>query len=185
MIRRLLTRIADRLPARCIPIGGEPYLFRYYLGRVFGVTFYLHEFVRADAERWLHDHPWRLSLGVVLAGEYVEERMTGLSPYTGPVVKQRRVRWLNIITGSTAHRITEPRPGTWTLFIHTRKKKAWGFYEFAQSPTWRTPANDNIIGADSGVVYHQPFPSTDPDWHLQAPRGADLKREIYARRDAA
>jgi len=90
----------------------EPYLERYYLGTVRGVTFYLHRFVNKDADKETHDHPWSWAASVVLCGSYVEEIVTALCPDRGPVVKERIVSFFNWISATRFHRISTAKPET-------------------------------------------------------------------------
>lgn len=123
---RLIARVTRRPPD--FVIGGEerPYLRRWWViprNPVFNV--YLHEFLRSDDDRALHDHPWA-NVSVLLRGEYVEHVPEGARPRrAGDVV----VRLL----GSMRHRIelVRDRAGAeracWTLFITGPRYRAWGF----------------------------------------------------------
>lgn len=56
-------------------IGGHerPYLLRWRLlprNPVFNV--YLHQFLRSDDDRALHDHPWLFNVSLLLRGPYIE-----------------------------------------------------------------------------------------------------------------
>jgi hypothetical protein len=84
MINRALFNLTSRLPCRLIKPDDRPYLERYYVGQLFGVTFYLHRFVSADSERHVHNHPWTRGGSVILAGSYTEEIATDLCPHAGP-----------------------------------------------------------------------------------------------------
>lgn len=179
MIRKLLYKLTGRLPCRLIKVDDKPYMERYYVGRVFGVTAYLHRFVQGDGDRHVHDHPWDWSLGWVLAGGYEEERLTGFDPAGGWQQKTRRVRWWrpNFIGRRTFHRITEPEPETWTLFLHGRKTKGWGFL---------APAEEFLPG-QQGVVYHQPLDlAASAGWRERAQPGARAGRAAlgYGQRPA-
>lgn len=176
--------LSDRRPARCIPIRNKAYLLRFHLFRVMGKDFYLHQFLCADAERWLHDHPHEYGLGIVLRGSYVQEWMTGMCPERGPIVTEQHLRrfGLNWIRGRDAHRIIRAEPGTWTLFIRSERKKEWGFYE----------VRDNVIVLDGegdveyqgrAVVYRQPFNSSaTEDWAYrpETPKGRYLRERLRA-----
>ena len=106
MIRRALFRYTARRPCRLIDIEGRPYLERYYLGSLFGVTAYLHRFVGYDSDREVHDHPW-------------------------------------------------------TLFVHGRRFKTWGFLRRGRS----------------GARYFQPFDvNATRRWWERAPLGRDADR---------
>lgn len=151
-MNRLLYALTARLPCRLINLPSGPYLERYYVAR--GV--YLHRFVSGDSERQLHNHPWS-PLSVVLAGGYTEDVVTDLSA-DGPLFVSCRVRWWNRIPANKFHRITGPRPGTWTLFIHGERipGKGWGF----------------LRGRE-----FVPHPSASDGWHLTAPLGRDAGRQ--------
>jgi hypothetical protein len=165
VIRGLLRRWARRLRCRTIAIDGRPYLRRYLVARAFGCELYLHEFLTADGERHLHDHPWAWSASLVLAGGYVEQVLRHLDGYAGPVTALRAhdapgFNWV----GQGFHRIHALTPGTWTLFAVGPRRRMWGFLEY-QEPNGPT-------------IYHQPLEydrSAEPaDWST-FPRGADVE----------
>lgn len=165
MLNRLLYRFSGRLPVRFIDIDGAPYLERYYVGSVCGITAYLHRFVSGDDERQVHDHPWGWAAAIVLAGGYVEERLTALCPDYGWLSTWRRMFpcRINVIRARDFHRVTSPKPGTWTLFITGPRVKSWGFY--------------TRLREARSVAYYQPFDTTgSTTWHLTAPRGEDVLR---------
>lgn len=181
MINRLLYKLTAGLPCRLISLDSGPYLERYYVGQLFGVTFYLHRFVSSDSERHLHNHPWSNGASIILSGSYVEEvvlDMTGADP-SGVLTEKRLKSWFNRVDGNHFHRIHDAAPGTWTLFMHgarerlpNGKPKGWGFIE-CNHVGW-----DN--GQFSGSYYMPTFrpqaPSTAADWWLTAPTGADSER---------
>lgn len=165
MIRRLLYALADRLPCRIISDDGTPYLERYFLFRAAGVQCYLHRFVGSDPDCGLHDHPWRWAASLILAGWYLEERRRkDLTP--------RRVRWFNLITGDTFHRVVMPDGArdVWTLFVHGPVVKRWGFLrEEGRAGFWwwapyTYPAGATVAG----------------DWWTTAPKGRDCERRMAA-----
>jgi hypothetical protein len=108
---------------------GRPKIHRFYLfgtGKTFGV--FLHHFVGDDAPTTFHDHPWTWGISVVLRGGYVEERRDHEPA-------QSRRRWLgpgrlNFLRPGVFHRV-ELRQGrsAWTLFVHGRKTRRWGFLD--------------------------------------------------------
>lgn len=118
-MRKFLFWLSGKLPCRIISDGDRRYLERYYIGRMFGLTFYLHRFVDSDPARGLHDHPWSRAYSLLLAGSYLEETRTGT----------RHVRWFNRLTGDSFHRVIIPEGSgnVWTLFFHGRYTKRWGF----------------------------------------------------------
>ncbi|MGN6518542.1 MAG: hypothetical protein ACTHK2_03855 [Dokdonella sp.] len=150
-----MTSFADRLIARMtrrppdFVIGGEerPYLRRWWVlprNPLFNV--YLHEFLRSDDDRALHDHPWA-NVSVLLRGEYVEHLPEGARPrHAGDVV----VRLL----GSMRHRIELVRDGAgaeracWTLFITGPRYRPWFFY----CPQGRVHWKDFTAPRDRGAI---------------------------------
>lgn len=122
-----------------IPSGGKPYLVRVYLASWRGWRLYLHRFISADGERWVHDHPFS-GVAVILRGGYDEAVVRAL----GAGEQIRRRRWWNRIPDHRLHRIVSVLPGTWTLFVHGRHRHRWGFLQ---------PVSDG----KSMLVYHNPF----------------------------
>lgn len=166
MIRALLARWANRLRVRTIDIEGRPYLRRYLVARFLRCELYLHEFLTADGERHLHDHPWAWSASLILAGGYVEEALTHVDGYAGPVTHYRthNAPGVNLV-GRGFHRIAHMRGQTWTLFATGPRRKMWGFLEFDE--------------ARAATVYRQPFDYSRAgdalDWSRQ-PYGRELRQ---------
>lgn len=174
MINRLLYKLTAGLPVRLISLESGPYLERYYLGEILGVTFYLHRFVSADSERHVHNHPWKWGGSVILVGGYTEERLVDLCPHwrDGYVTRFIKRRWFNVVNGNTFHRIHDAKPGTWTLFFHGSREllpalddenplmvhKGWGFLE--------------KHGSRRGdVTVFSDYPSAHSNWWETAPAG--------------
>lgn len=177
-INELLYKFTARLPCRLIKLDSGPYLERYYVGKLFGVTFYLHRFVSPDTERHLHNHPWGWGRAIVLSGGYDEEVVTDLTTTTesGCMIKNRRIRFYNCVNGNHFHRIANAAPGTWTLFFHGRRTmikcgmvsrpKGWGFLQHGYA-----------VGAHDCVQY-VPYPrASEPTWWVDAPTGENAGRE--------
>jgi hypothetical protein len=106
-------------------IGGleNPYLLRWWLiprNRWFNV--YLHQMLRDDDPRALHDHPW-VNVSIVLKGGYWEHRKDQWPVWRGPgaVVLRRAI---------VAHRLTlAPGAGpSWSLFLTGPNVREWGFH---------------------------------------------------------
>lgn len=154
MLNKLLMLITHHMPLRVIPINNRPYLERYYVGQLFGATFYLHRFLTPDAERHLHNHPWGWGRSLVVRGSYNEEVVRDLSA-DGPLTSTRRIRWWNVVNGNHFHRIADAKPDTWTLFFHGPRVpgKGWGFLEgrefvpfsSASEGWWRTASSRHGI----------------------------------------
>lgn len=129
-------------------IGGHdnPYLRRWYLTpRGDGPAVYLHQFVRSDDARALHDHPWP-SVGLILRGSYIEhtprERFVRVP---GDLIERdpedaHRVELLSFAQNTKVSPV-------WTLFIVGPRVREWGFHcpqgwrhwrEFTSGPNGET-----------------------------------------------
>lgn len=164
-IRSALERVADRvigIGARRPPdisIGGKdnPYLRRWYLvprNRVLNV--YLHQFLRDDDDRALHDHPY-FWCSIILRGNYVEHTIAA-----GGVQQRKRRGALSVRAGTpwTAHRVelvpawlaedgAGPSIPCWTLFITGPRMRNWGFHCPQGWVPWQRftdPADPSRIG---------------------------------------
>jgi hypothetical protein len=125
---------ADKFIARItarkydLAIGGEdnPYLLRWYViprNRWFNI--YLHNIVRSDEDRALHDHPW-WNCSILLRGGYVE-----VVPTRGATldVKCRRAGSVVFRRACAAHRLVVfADPNVWSLFVTGPKLRNWGFW---------------------------------------------------------
>jgi hypothetical protein len=99
----------------------DGYLERWWLFRTPLLTVRLHHFLRGDENHALHDHPW-WNITVVLSGGYSEltnDVFTEGPRDTGDVVCR---------SASSAHRLVDVRPHTWTLFLHGWWQRDWGFH---------------------------------------------------------
>lgn len=112
-------RLIYRDPDFIIGKPGSPYMRRWYViprNRWFNI--YLHNIVRSDDDRALHDHPW-WNLSILLKGSYREVTPKGtFLRGAGSVVFRR---------ATAAHRL-EVDGSTWSLFITGRKVREWGFW---------------------------------------------------------
>ncbi len=122
-----ILRIADRRPPDFV-IGGHdrPYLRRWWVlprNPLFNV--YLHQFLRSDDDRALHDHPWA-NCSVLLQGRYLEHTIAagGIHHHRLLQAGAVRVRW----SGRIAHRVELFDGPCWTLFITGPRYRAWGFH---------------------------------------------------------
>lgn len=104
---------------------GQPYIERY----TFGHGIFLHQYLGSDGDRFLHNHPWRWSVGIPLVGWYKEDRLVHADPFRGVCTKVRHIFRFrpNLIMSTDFHRISATRPGTWTLFIHGERLGGWGY----------------------------------------------------------
>lgn len=141
--------IADRIIARAqrrgpdFVIGGRsrPYLRRWWIVRTRLLCIYVHQFMRSDDDRALHDHPWLFNASWLLRGEYVEHtiRAGGIEVRT-----HRRAGDWKVRLGPAPHRVEllraaiavgnrEPRAfgaplPCWTLFVTGPRVRQWGFH---------------------------------------------------------
>lgn len=164
-IDRLIVRVTRRPPN--IEIGGpeNPYLRRWYViprNRVFNI--YLHQFLRDDDDRALHDHPWP-NCSIVLRGWYYEilferrpEHGSAL-PATRTVLREPG-RWPVFRRAATAHRIMLPKVANfqavpcWSLFLTGPALRNWGFWcpagRWVHWRSFATGPRGNVIGAGCG-----------------------------------
>lgn len=118
-------RCAKREPNFIVGDASRPYLRRWYViprNPVFNI--YLHQFLRSDDDRALHDHPW-VNASILLEGEYVEHTIPqgGINRrvrYVAGDVKFRGPRY--------AHRVELSAGECWTLFITGPRLRVWGFH---------------------------------------------------------
>lgn len=115
----------------------NPYLLRWYvIPRNPWFNIYLHQFLRDDDDRALHDHPWP-SMSIILAGGYIE--YTPNSPESEWVASYWKPGQIVFRKATHAHRIElyrrRPYKGydlmsipAWTLFITGPKIREWGFH---------------------------------------------------------
>jgi hypothetical protein len=146
---RLIERIAATLIGRALArepdqvIGGQadPYLRRWWLLPRNPVrNVYLHQFLRSDDDRALHDHPWLFNASWLLQGSYVEHT---IAPGGVHVRTRREAGALKLRFGPAPHRvelehqrIDVPRLGIcghferscWTVFITGPRVRTWGFH---------------------------------------------------------
>src|SRR5690606_26027070 len=163
------------MPCRLIKLDGQPYIERYFVGASGGHYQYLHRFVRADSERHLHDHPWRIATSAVLCGRYTEERITLRDAMVGQQPELVLVNGANHLRRQPhnqlidLHRITSVAPETWTLFSHAEWEFPWGFYTLGP-----------VQQGQASVTYQQYEPNPglplEKHWWRDAPQGAAAGR---------
>jgi hypothetical protein len=103
-------------------IGGldDPYLLRWYIiprNRVMNI--YLHQFLKSDEDRALHDHPW-INVSLILWGQYLEHSPNSCVHRVAGGFAFRRATALHRIE------LIESQP-CWTLFLTGPKIREWGF----------------------------------------------------------
>lgn len=117
-LRAFAAKIREREPD--IIIGGD-YMRRWYVvPRNEYSNVYLHEILRSDDDRALHDHPWD-STSIILEGGYIEHTPDGVvERRAGDVIRRQAedAHRLEVIPGLTAV----------TLFFTGPKSREWGFH---------------------------------------------------------
>jgi hypothetical protein len=133
---------SSREPDLVLGDNSIPYLRRWWLiprNRFFNV--YLHQFLRSDEDRALHDHMY-INLSYILEGSYVEHTIA-----QGGV--RRRRRWMagdfRLRLPSTAHCIEIDVP-CWTLFITGPRVREWGFHCPNGWKHWKDFVNEHNSG---------------------------------------
>ena len=127
---RSLTRAVMESRAPDFVIGADhpdgPYMRRWWLiprNPIFNV--YLHEFLRSDDDRALHDHPW-WSLSIMVRGFLLEQHAKGRRSIKNGAITFRRAAF--------SHRIEVPRSlameGFYpvTIFLTGPRIREWGFW---------------------------------------------------------
>jgi len=99
---------------------GELYLTRYYIFTSKWISIYIHRFHMSDYDV-PHDHPWNF-IAVPLKAGYLEHLPDGTVVYRRPFHPKFR-------TANEFHWVqVDPERGPcWTLFIHFRRRRSWGF----------------------------------------------------------
>lgn len=178
LIRRAISdHVAVRTPDFVIGTADEPYLRRWYVVRhgqrwlslspakremllrlsdprkdnQSGRNIYVHQFLRSDDDRALHDHPWPWRT-IVLEGEYIEHVPANPDHPAGPTVGHHR-RAGDIGTrraGTDPHRVEliNGKPAL-TLFVTGHREREWGFWCKHGFRHWReftAPGNSGEVG---------------------------------------
>jgi hypothetical protein len=130
-----------RAPDFIIGPKEDPYLRRWWViprNRWFNI--YLHQILRDDDDRALHDHPW-WNLSFILRGGYIEHTPGGR--------RFRGVRSLTLRKPTALHRLTlVANIPTWTLFITGPVVRVWGF----ACPQGWVPWQQFVDDRDNGQV---------------------------------
>ena len=137
--------IASRRPPDFLIGGSEnPYMRRWWViprNRWFNI--YMHEFLRSDDDRALHDHPW-FNLSILLRGRYVEHTIAAGGVHHSREMKAGAIKFR---APWSAHRV-EIKPGEtcWTLFITGPVMRTWGFHCPNGWRPWRLFVDDRDAG---------------------------------------
>lgn len=124
---------------------GDLYMRRWRIGPQSWPGLRLHNIVRSDRDRELHDHPfWFVSF--IFRGGYIENYPDGTSrTFTAPAIVFRTAREfhrLDLIDGKPA----------WTLVLRGAYRRAWGFAAMNWIP-WR-----QFVSAKGNIETTTPAP---------------------------
>lgn len=147
--REWLRRLISGQPHQVIGGPEHPYLRRWYLiPRNPVLNVYLHQFLRDDDARALHDHPWWF-VSLILKGGYIEHTETGegqmvlrcrtsvfdvRSPFWRrcigfrPATWQHRVALPHGLDAAGRANSSVPRVPCWTLIVTGCRVRTWGFW---------------------------------------------------------
>ncbi len=121
--KRWHLNLLPRKPDMCI--GGEknPYIRRWYVISTPLFRIYLHNMLRDDDDRALHDHPWN-NISIILKGGFVEHTPRGSYSRIPLSVTFRKA--------TAAHRLELRHHAgvrsSWSLFLTGRYQRKWGFH---------------------------------------------------------
>lgn len=130
-LARFLARhvVPRRKPDRCIGGESNPYMLRWFLiPRNPVLNVYLHNILRSDDDRALHDHPW-VSVSLMLSGPLMEAYRPD---HRKPETQERVLETGQVVFRAArfSHRLVVV-PGTLgalTLFITGPRIRKWGFW---------------------------------------------------------
>lgn len=156
LVRASVARCANRPPDEIIGDPRQPYLYRWHrIRRNRWLNIYVHQFLRSDDDRALHDHPWP-SLSLVLSGSYVEHEIRAGGVH---VPTLRKMGDLIFRLPSSAHRIELPKESSapcWTLFVTGPKVREWGFHRPDRWVHWTEfDGQDNPLSTPVGLPSDQ------------------------------
>lgn len=125
-------------------IGGKdnPYLKRWIIrhpDETGGI--YLHQILRDDDDRALHDHPWDSDV-YIIQGSYLE-----ITP-EHPKGKLWNAGSCRRMVAETAHRLVVVNGPLWTLVFTGPRRREWGFHCPQGWRHWR----DFVDARDTGSV---------------------------------
>lgn len=143
-IRNAILRWANnRAPDFVIGGHERPYLRRHWMlprNRFFNV--YVHQFLRSDDDRALHDHPWLFNVSWLIDGEYIEHTIAagGIHVRThrrpgafkfrwGPAPHRVELIAPVVLRGGTGEALVTSDPQVcWTVFFTGPIVRDWGFH---------------------------------------------------------
>ncbi len=154
LVRKFCEQFARKLPTWVITVEeNDPYLARHYIFQKDWIpasfkkslrwvpSVFFHEFLRGDSDREYHNHPWKTSFSLILAGGYTEERLSLVNGDYQVVTRTMRPGMINVIRSDDFHRVALlDGKTTWTLFVAgERTGEMWGFLDHVTKEfiTWK------------------------------------------------
>jgi hypothetical protein len=184
IVDRLIDRAIRRKPDFIVGGADRPYLMRWWLiprNRFFNV--YLHQFLRSDDDRALHDHPW-MNASLLLCGAYLEHTIAA-----GGIEHRRELRAGDLrvrLTGRIAHRIELHKGPCWTLFLTGPVYREWGFH--CPEDGWihwkKFTARDDAGAVGAGCDAGKPVQRGRSDWIDRIAPAIDTEAASALRRAA-
>lgn len=116
---------------------GSPYLLRAYLTPNLWKlpSPYLHNFFRSDEDPHGHNHPWLVSISIILARGYVEWRFNRRKNTWKRIVRKPWRPWapwrIVVVWRNTYHKVELRNGPAWTIFItfwRLGNEDDWGFW---------------------------------------------------------
>jgi hypothetical protein len=145
IVARIITRLTRRPPDFIIGDPSSPYLRRWHvIPRNRFLNIYLHQFLRSDDDRALHDHPW-MNASILLRGRYTEVTPSGSHLRRQGHVYLRRAKSLHRVE------LIDAEP-VWTLFITGPRLREWGFACPNGWRHWRDFCATDESGRNSGTT---------------------------------
>lgn len=138
LYRQMMQRVAQKR-APDVLIGGaeDAYMRRWHvIPRNKWFNIYLHNVLKSDDDRALHDHPW-INMSIIMKGGYIEMLPTRMTLENGDSETDYQITYGKfrepgtvLLRGpKTAHRLVVGYdPVIWTLFITGPKTREWGFW---------------------------------------------------------
>ena len=109
----------------------------------------VHEILRSDSDRHLHDHPWSY-LTIILRGGYWEHTPDGNRKWYG-------VGRILYRPYTSIHRLELPEGATaTTLFCTGPYRQGWGFHTEKGKIPWREYLGESAAEAEAATLAHYP-----------------------------
>ena len=125
LFRWIRNRILNR-PDLIVGPEKDPYMIRWFvIPRNRFCNVYLHNFLKDDDDRALHDHPWSF-VSIILKGGYIERTEAGLNPRFAGSIAFRRAKHRHQVELFDDHQTQSKKP-CWTVIITGPKRRTWGF----------------------------------------------------------